>query len=174
MTTCWSLKEGVIMDDGHRRTDQGYDRGHGATPPLAAVWLGGLGALPFIALSGAGALLRPSLGDGPQIALLAYGAVILSFLGGVHWGAAIVSRDEQTGRALPLRLIISVMPSLAGSVALLFPRAAGLVVLAVSFMAMLWVDLRATRLGVTPRWYPKIRIPLTLLVCASLLFGAVT
>ncbi len=52
-------------------------------PPIAA-WLGGLGALPFIGIAGA----APYLDSAPRMfaahALVAYGAVILPFLGGVH------------------------------------------------------------------------------------------
>ncbi len=53
--------------------------------PLSAGWLGGLGAAPFVCLAGA----IPFLGGAPRLfaahALVAYGATILSFLGGVHW-----------------------------------------------------------------------------------------
>jgi hypothetical protein len=38
---------------------------------------------------------------------------------------------------------------------------------------MLWVDIRATSLSWAPRWYPKLRIPLTCTVVAALLLGAV-
>ncbi len=44
--------------------------------------------------------------------------------------------------------------------------------LAVAVTAMLWVDLRATRAGDAPRWYPTLRIPLTCIVVAALLLGA--
>ncbi len=70
------------------------------------------------------------------------------------------------------RLIVSVIPSLAAWVALLFPESTGLLMLAAAVAAMLWVDIRATRLGHAPQWYPKIRIPLTCVVVAALLFGA--
>ncbi len=86
--------------------------------PLSAAWLGGLGALPFISLAGA----MPFLAGGPRSlaadALVAYGATILSFLGGIHWGLAIGTQTIGTqggaGRPkLPARLILSVIPSLA-------------------------------------------------------------
>ena len=140
-------------------------------PPIAA-WLGGLGALPFIGLAGA----APYLVSAPRMfvvhALVAYGATILSFLGGVHWGLAIVSRSNANDPALRTRLVVSVIPSLAAWVALLFPETTGLLMLAAAIAAMLWVDLRATRLGHAPQWYPKLRIPLTCVVVAALLLGA--
>jgi hypothetical protein len=140
--------------------------------PPSAAWLGGLGALPFIGLSGA----APFLDGAPRIffvqALVAYGALILSFLGGVHWGLAIVSESKADRQELRTRLIVSVIPSLAAWVALLFPEKTGLLILAAAIAAMLWVDIRATRGGNAPPWYPKLRIPLTCVVVAALLFGA--
>ena len=105
-------------------------------------------------------------------ALVAYGAVILSFLGGVHWGLAIGSRSNADHQELRTRLVVSVIPSLAAWAALLVPEKTGLLVLATAMAAMLWVDIRATRAGQAPRWYPKLRIPLTCVVVAALLLGA--
>ena len=140
--------------------------------PASAAWLGGLGAVPFIALSGALPLL-----DGAQRlvvshALLAYGAVILSFLGGIHWGLAIRDHRGADMEQLWARLILSVAPSLAGWIALLVAGTAGLLMLAIAVAAMLPVDLRATRRGDAPPWYPKLRIPLSCVVVLSLLVGA--
>ena len=140
--------------------------------PPSAAWLGGLGALPFIGLAGA----APYLDSAPRMfvvhAFVTYGAVILSFLGGVHWGLAIGTRSNADDPALRNRLIVSVIPSLAAWVAVLFPAKTGLLLLASSITAMLWVDIRATRAGNAPRWYPKLRIPLTCVVVAALLIGA--
>jgi hypothetical protein len=137
--------------------------------PRSAGWLGGLGAIPFVGLAGA----LPFLGGAPQLfaahALAAYGAVILSFLGGIHWGLAIACRD----RAIGGRLLLSVMPSLAGWAALLLPERPGLGLLAASVAAMLGVDIRATNQSWTPRWYPKLRIPLTCVVVCALVVGAI-
>ena len=62
-----------------------------AVPPASA-WLGGLGAVPFVIL----AATQLGLDGQPRAvviqALLSYGSVILSFLGGIHWGMAIAPR----------------------------------------------------------------------------------
>jgi len=141
--------------------------------PQSAAWLGGLGAVPFIGLAG----VAPFLTGAPRVlaahALVAYGATILSFLGGVHWGLAIGSETSADRSHLRNKLIVSVIPSLAAWAALLFPETTGLLILALSIAAMLWVDLRTTRLGQAPLWYPKLRIPLTTMVVASLLLGAI-
>ena len=80
------------------------------------------------------------------MALLAYGAIILSFLGGVQWGMAITeSGTAEPVRASYHRLSLSVAPALLGWGALLIPRDLGFLVLAVSFSLVLFIDLRATR-----------------------------
>ena len=136
----------------------------GASVPFSAAWLGGLGAIPFVCLASA----LPFVVGEPRVmathALIAYGATILSFLGGIESAGA--------PGGLPARLIASVIPALIGWIALLLREPTGLLVLAAAFAAMLWFDLRATRRGEAPPWYPKLRIPLTLIVVASLLFGA--
>ena len=65
--------------------------------PPPAKWLGALGAIPFVFLAVAGPFLEAPLQESAHFALVAYGAVILSFLG---WtGMARVVR----GRFLALR-----------------------------------------------------------------------
>ena len=140
--------------------------------PQSAAWLGGLGALPFIGLAGAASYLDSAPRMFVIHALVAYGAIILSFLGGIHWGLAIGSRSEVDDPAIRTRLIVSIVPSLAAWVALLVLESTGLLLLAAAVAAMLWVDIRATREGHAPPWYPKLRIPLTCVVVAALMFGA--
>ena len=144
----------------------------GAKVPRSAGWLGGLGAAPFIGLAGA----MPFLNGAPRLlvahALVAYGATILSFLGGVHWGLAIGSHSSRDDGKLGARLTLSVCPSLAGWAALLVAETPGLIVLAIAVAAMLWVDIRASRVREAPPWYARLRIPLTCIVVATLLFGA--
>jgi len=140
--------------------------------PSSAKWLGGLGAVPFVGLSGA----IPFLIGAPRLlvvhALVTYGSTILSFLGGVHWGLAIKSQNSLDNGKLGTKLTLSVVPSLLGWAALLVAERTGLFVLALSIAAMLWVDIRATKMGQAPAWYPRLRIPLTCAVLAALLFGA--
>ncbi len=142
--------------------------------PASALWLGGSGALPFIGLAGATLFFSGPAKQLAAYALAAYGAVILSFLGGVHWGMAVGSEHDPDGGKLSARLAVSVIPSLVGWAGLLIGGPAGLFILAVAFGAMMLVDLRAARLGEAPSWYPKLRIPLSLMAMAALLVGAWT
>ena len=143
-----------------------------AKVPTAAAWLGALGALPFVALAIARYGVAGHASAFYHDALAAYGAVILSFLGGAQWGLAIGGAARASGDKLAGRLVVSVIPSLVGWAALLVEERAGLLLLAVAFAAMLWVDLRAARQGRAPAWYPRLRVPLTVVVIASLLLGA--
>lgn len=156
-------------------------QGSAARVPPAAKWLGALGAIPFVFLAALGPVLDEPHRTQVSFALAAYGAVILSFLGGIHWGLAVAETgDMGTGEAgtstdaLQRRLGLSVVPSLIGWGALFLIMPLALAVLAVAFGTMLWFDLRATRNGDAPSWYPKLRWPLTVGVVASLTLGALT
>ncbi len=150
----------------------GQARGPHLVPP-AAKWLGAAGAIPFVFLAVAGPFLDGALRADASFALAAYGAVILSFLGGVHWGLAIAGSGPRANQEALLRpLTVSVVPSLIAWFALFLPTAAGLLVLAGAFAVMLLVDLLASRSGQAPAWYPTLRWPLTIAVAASLMLGA--
>lgn len=142
----------------------------GSSVPLAAAWLGGLGIIPFVGLSLATPLATDVLKAQLSFALMAYGAIILSFLGGIHWGLAIVAVPKSDNMLWP-RISLSVLPSLVAWVALLAPFSIGLLVLAAAFVAMLLVDIRASRMHEAPAWYPKLRWPLSCGAVAALLLG---
>lgn len=139
--------------------------------PDVATWLGVFGLLPFGGSALSAAFLGEPYGGWAMAALMAYGAVILSFLGGIHWGVAIAS-DHGNG-ALPRRLAVSVAPSLVAWAGLLLPLRVGLLLLAAGFAAILYVDIRATRAGEMPSWYPRLRRPLSIAVIAALLLSSI-
>lgn len=148
----------------------GDSRGDGQHVPAAAKWLGGLGAVPFVALAIAGHLTGASWQWPALFALCAYGAVILSFLGGIQWGLAIVGGAHESRRTR--RLIWSIVPSLVAWAALLLPVHSALPLLALAFGGMLWLDIRASAAEEAPPWYPRLRWPLTVTVVTSLVVGA--
>ncbi|QKE65699.1 DUF3429 domain-containing protein [Aquipseudomonas campi] len=104
-------------------------------------------------------------------ALLDYAAVILAFMGAIHWGLAM--RAEQQETAARLQLGLSVIPPLLGWLAIAgnLPYGLALPLLLLCFGALYLADLRAVSLGLAPRWYPALRWPLTLIVCGSLLLA---
>jgi hypothetical protein len=142
--------------------------------PFAAKWLGAFGAIPFITLAVAVLFLEGAGQEKAYFAIAAYGAVILSFLGGIHWGLAVADGDQAEGDGKNLvRLGGSVVPSLVGWVALFLTTSTGLFVLAAAFAGMLLFDWHASRKAHAPRWYPKLRCPLTTVVVVSLVVTAV-
>jgi hypothetical protein len=135
--------------------------------PRPALWLGLLGAVPFLAGAIAQWFAAPHVGHIPVLAAsLLYGAVILSFLGGIRWGTAIgpygAARQawEFTG---------SIIPALLGWIALLLPPAAGLSLLIVGFLAQALWDVIAVEEGRLPAWFGQLRMILTSVAVISLM-----
>lgn len=122
-----------------------------------ATALGLAGALPFAVLSVS--VWSPPWQAQAVPALLTYSALILSFLGGVRWGRAL-SGDR------PQEYLWAVLPSLWAWGALQLPSLAGLLLLAVGFVALWWLDGPADRLS-APAWFRRLRSVLTALVLAS-------
>ena len=127
--------------------------------PLLATILGVAGLIPFI---GAGLAALGTGADRGMMALVAYGAVILAFLGGVHWGFALQD-PATTGERQ--RLTWGVVPSLIGWVALLLAMAvraeAGLALLLVGMIGTIMIEVRAQRAGLMPRGYLTLRYGLS-------------
>lgn len=136
-----------------------------AIPSLVA-WLAYGGLLPFLALTPALII------DAPHAlfwadALLAYGAVILSFVGAVHWGLAMSLSDADADRRNAL-LVWSVVPALLAWLAYLLAPALASVLLVVGFLAHYWQDHRLIDRARLPAWYLPLRLRLTTVVCACL------
>lgn len=137
--------------------------------PAAALWLTAAGFIPF-ALFSLGSIAAPPMHQHKmEIALLLYGAVILSFLGGIHWGYEMARKSEGTDSPSFSRLGLSVLPSLAAWGSLALPQPYSAVGLAVSLILTLAYDIICVQQGYMLKWYPKLRVPVTLAVVASLL-----
>lgn len=135
--------------------------------PSAARWLGVAGLIPFIALTAA-ILGVGGLENGRALpALIAYGAVILTFLGGVQWGLSI-AKPAGVDATWP-RLTVSILPSLAAWAVLFMPPDVGLLALTAAFAAVLAFDIAWSRRGWSPSWYPRLRIALSLVVIGCLI-----
>lgn len=93
-----------------------------------------------------------------------YGAVILSFLGGVHWGAVIQRSDHQHHKGDIRRLLLAMVPSLMAWPALMASPVTGMWIIMIGFVLIWAYDVsREGRLG-WPRWYLLLRSVLTLAV----------
>ena len=130
-----------------------------------ASWLGYAGLIPFVAIA---IWLWVPYNDHDLTlnhALLAYAAIILSFMGAVHWGLATVSGDTVESR----QLVISVLPALIAWFAIFIPPMFHYSLLVLAFTGLCLFDVRMARTGHVPVWYPKLRIPLTVVVVISLI-----
>lgn len=107
-----------------------------SAPPAVAWALGLAGLIPFVA-GAAWLLLAPGEPLAPR-ALAAYGAVIVSFLGGIHWGLVMA----RPGAAATAPLVWGVVPSLIAWPALLLPPAWSLALLAAALVLCFMVDRR--------------------------------
>ena len=135
-------------------------------------WLGYGGLIPFAALAAASlALPEPAMRAHSLLLLQVYGLSIVSFVGALSWGIALIARDLDT--ALRRRLFVwSVIPSLIGCASFVFPPTAGCLVLAATAALALAVDARTiAQLGLPSQWR-VLRLHLTLGAIASLLVGA--
>ncbi|MBX2825689.1 MAG: DUF3429 domain-containing protein [Gammaproteobacteria bacterium] len=134
--------------------------------PGPALWLGLGGVLPFLACT-AGMIAGSGVVESmAKIGLIGYGAVILSFLGGIRWGALLTDR-ARLKKWSPL--LLSVLPSLVGWLALLVNLLFGLLILIVGFGFQYYLDRQAQGEGIYPQWFSRLRTWLTVLVLLCLL-----
>lgn len=136
-------------------------------PPIVK-WLGYGGLLPFVALAvaawvnGSNSLWRN--------ALLAYGAVILSFVGALHWGFAM-SLSGISAKQKTFSFVWSVVPALMAWLALLMTSKYAIAMLVAGFLTHFWQDRRLVQVANLPVWYLPLRMRLTLVACIALLSG---
>ena len=138
-----------------------------ATPPVRiATVLGYVALVPFVV----GALLvwtiDADLRPGASLALSTYAAVVVSFIGAIHWGLGF--RQEHPATSL---FVWGVVPSIVAWVAVLVPFRSGLVMQALMLAVCYLVDRRVyTREGLAA-WLP-LRRGLTIPAALCCLVGA--
>lgn len=136
----------------------------GNTPPASRLRssLGYAGLIPF-----AGCLALIVAGNDPALrtlatfALLSYAAIIVSFLGAVHWGPTLC----QSALQVPARLIWGVTPAIVAWLLLLLPTADALLGMALLFALALLID--GWLLPLPDPNYRRLRIPLSLAAIAT-------
>ena len=151
--------------------------------------LGLAGAVPFVALA---VPLAPAFGGVVPASLFpverraeaqaSYGATIVSFLGGMHWGfagagfagaGASAGASAAARKALvlagPARFAWSVVPSLLAWPALMCATPYSLVAVAAALAATLAADAGFAAKGLMPRWLMPLRFGLTGVACLGLL-----
>jgi len=125
--------------------------------------LGYTGLIPFVVFS-AGTWMTLPLMENAHTVLMAYAAIIVSFMGAIHWGLAM----SQSSSHAKLQLGASVVPALLGWLALIIPMLYGYLLLVVSFFALYIADRLASDHGLVPSWYLPMRFKLTMVVVVCL------
>jgi hypothetical protein len=130
----------------------------------AAEWAGYLGVAPLVlGLAGVGLLPEYAARELAQRAAIAWGAVLLAFTGGVHFGLALAGRLPLTAA----RIAGALLAALCGATAILLGGQRGLALLVVGFGGFWLYEHR--RLGSElPEAYLGLRRQLTLAICMLL------
>lgn len=134
--------------------------------PTAALFLGLAGLIPFCVSALSQWIHLPYLS--PEQGFLTgaiYGAVILSFLGGIRWGTAI---KEFENNRQSYELAGSVLPSLVGWISLLVSPIIGVSLLIAGFLVQALWDILSVEKDYLPQWFGKLRMLLTLGAVLSL------
>ena len=129
------------------------------------VRLGYLGLIPFV-FGAVTALLSQELVSLAFQAFILYSIAILSFMGGVHWGLALITGTRQS-----TRLLISVVPVVAAWICLIaLPAPLTLAVLGGGFIAQWFIDRPILAELPIPSWYLEMRPRLAYVVAGCHLF----
>ncbi|KAH9981429.1 hypothetical protein BGW80DRAFT_1150658, partial [Lactifluus volemus] len=148
--------------------------------PKPYVLFGLLGGVPYLAASATTIYLAQQAGLAtagvltsmdPGVALtildralsiqVTYGAVMLSFLGALHWGMEFAGLGGHKGYS---RLALGAAPVIYAWPTLALEPTMALIAQWVGFTGLWYADLRATGAGWTPKWYSQYRFYLSVLV----------
>lgn len=151
--------------------------------PTSALVLGLCGLVPFIGTAvlvwwpqpigqwlPQARLAECSVTQPATLALGGYGAVILSFLGGVRWGNLLFDQARLNSW---VPLMLSVLPSLIAWPALLLSPILMLTLLMAGFSLQYALDVAAVKRGELPVWFGRLRRVLSTGAILSLLIGLI-
>ena len=131
-----------------------------------AARLGYAGLLPFVAGAALQWMVREEVRPHVEHALSVYGAVIVSFLGGIHWGVALGHRAPAAGL-----LVWGVTPSLLAWWGAMMPPSAGLALLGGALVVCYLVDRRVYPAHGMRAWL-TLRFRLTVVASLCCFLGA--
>lgn len=131
--------------------------------PTIAKGLTLAGALPFICLTVLSITDSDLLSIAPEQPLVTYGAVIVSFISGIHWGHAI--NNPKCSALLWHSNIVALLAWLAAMQ--LLPFSVALILFC--FIYLLIVDYRLYQRAILPSWFWRLRLQITSIVTLSLL-----
>ena len=141
-----------------------------AKAPAAALVFGLGGLLPFLGLTTFVLLGPPAARHDVMLALVHYGAIIVSFVGALHWGYSV--RDDASGVRAWLGYGWSVIPALVAWLALQFDAGIALRILASALIVCVLVDRSVARELRLPNWLISLRYRLTAVGAVCLLLAS--
>jgi hypothetical protein len=97
---------------------------------------------------------------------ISYGAIILSFLGAIHWGFEFAKYGGAVGNR---RFFLGVVPIFLGWPSLALAPEMALVTQFGAYVVTWFIDLKATTAGWAPKWYSSYRFWLTAAVGTSII-----
>lgn len=148
--------------------------------PASAILLSILALAPFVGCGLAALGSDPAAADRMLSALIAWGALMLAFVGGLHWG--LVLREPETepspaagskpGIGRHTRIGVAVLPLILGWLALLLPLVTAawlaLLLLIAAYIAVLVAEHHSGRRFVLPSRYLLLRWVFTVVAVAML------
>ncbi len=138
--------------------------------PRHVAWLGYGGLLPFVGLV-ALARFDPHHTLAWSDALAGYGAVILSFIGALHWGVAMSAAGLDAVQRRHA-FLWSVVPALLAWPATLLAGSAVPLILVLGFVLLFVLEQRLAKHAELPAGYLPLRLRLTAVACLCLLLNA--
>jgi Protein of unknown function (DUF3429) len=122
------------------------------------------GVVPFVlCLLGIALLPGYEARELAQRIAISYGAVVLAFVGAVHWGLALAGRMDWRA----VRIAGAILPALLGVAATVLGGQRGLALLVVGF-GLFWLYEHRSVSGELPAAYVSLRRNLSLVVCTLL------
>lgn len=143
-----------------------------ASIPSVPLWLGAGGLIPFVILTGAVWFSDEAYRIMAYEWLRTYAAVILSFVGALHWGFAML-HPKMTEPERNTVMAWSIVPALVAWLALLAPLRHGLAVTAAMFALHCAMDRAFVQRFNLAEWYLPLRGGLTIVVIVCLTLAAI-
>jgi len=134
--------------------------------PLLPLFFGIGGAVPFIFLSLGIWTFTYELKLIALYNLINYSVLILSFIGAVHWGAAMVRKDKGYKSYL-----LSIMPALLSwflIMGFIVNYMIIFIILIILYIFVFFIDIKAVREKKLPQWYLPMRKFITIIILISL------
>lgn len=155
------------------------------SPPAIVVWLGYGGLLPFVAFA-AGSFAAAEYAALCRVALVLYGALILSFVGALHWAFAMSLPNLSAAKrtecfiwsvvpallAWPAAMLVAVSAQISFA-SIFFGYEVAAAPLIIGFVANYIQDVRLARAAKLPSWYLPLRLRLTAVACVCLVAAGV-